>query len=82
MRTILFIGALVWGAVMQMGYGRLLADESLGDQTIGLVTIIFYAVALLSLIGAFLAGEAALLGYIISMVFVGAYRSRRPRRRS
>jgi len=81
MRPILFIGAVAWGAAMQMGYMRLLDDPTLSDRTIGMVTIIFYAVVLLSLVACFLGGEASFIGYIISMLFVGAYRQRRRRSR-
>jgi len=77
MRAILFFGAIAWGAAVQMGYARLLDDPHLSDQAVGMITIIFYVLALLSLVAAFLAGEAAFLGYIISMLFVGAYRQRR-----
>ena len=79
-QAFLFAGALIWGAAMQMGYERLLAEPELSDQTIGFITLLFYLIAALSFLAALAGGEGPLLGYIIGMLFTGAYRRQRRRK--
>lgn len=70
-----FVGALIWGTVMRLGYERLTWDPETSNRQVGYAAIAFYGLLLLSLIVAFIAGEGALLGYVVGALFVGAYRS-------
>jgi hypothetical protein len=81
-RALLLFVALAWGAAMQMGYMQLQADPKLSARTKASITLLFYLIALLSLLVMVLGGEWALVGYLVSMLFVGAYReSKQPRKR-
>jgi hypothetical protein len=81
-RVLLLFVALAWGAAMQMGYMQLQADPKLSARTKASITLLFYLIALLSLLAMVLGGEWALVGYLISMLFVGAYReSKQPRKK-
>lgn len=75
-QILLFVGAMWWGVAMKMGYDRLMDDAEVSDRQIGYVTIIYYGLILLSILLSLWLGEGAILGYIIGVFFIGAYRGR------
>lgn len=81
LQAILFVGALFWGVAMKMGYDKLIANPETTNRQVGYATLFYYGFIALSLVGMFMLGEGALIGYLVGILFIGNYRSeRRPRR--
>ena len=78
-QIILFAGAIFWGVAIKMGYDKLIANPEITDRQVGYATLFYYGFIALSLAFMFWLGEGALIGYLVGILFIGNYQSKRRR---